>query len=216
MDSSVQKVMDSLEANNIKPYFVKTKQEVAPLVAQILNPGDVVTVGGSASLFETGVIDHLRSGRYTFLDRYAPGLTEEDIDEIYCNAMKADAYFCSSNAVTQNGELYNVDGKANRIGAIAYGPKTVIMVVGTNKIVADLDAAIHRVKTITAPEICQRRNIKTYCREKGHCRSIANGQPGMTAGCGSPERVCCSYLVTGKQRTKDRIKVILVDESLGY
>lgn len=218
-------VMQNLIKNNIKPFYVETKEEVVAQISQLLNDGDTVTVGGSLSLFESGVIEYLRCGRYNFLDRYAAGLTDSaiksnlvsgEIRDIYLKAMDADAYFCSCNAVTQAGELYNVDGNANRISAISYGPKSVIMVVGINKIVADLNEAVLRVKTVAAPQICKRRGNKTFCRETGHCVSIENGQADMASGCDSIERVCCSYLVTGKQRIKDRIKIILVGEALGY
>lgn len=221
----IEKVMRNLEKNNIKPFFVKTKEEVVEQVSQLLDDGDTVTVGGSVSLFEAGIIEHLRCGRYNFLDRYAAGLTDSkirnspissEIRGIYLKSMDADAYFCSCNAVTEAGELYNVDGNANRISAISFGPKSVIMIVGKNKIVTDLNEAIRRVKTVAAPKICRKRGNNTYCREIGHCVSVENGQDSMTSGCDSIERVCCSYLVTGKQRVKDRIKVILVDEELGF
>lgn len=216
MNIIIEKTMRNLENNNIKPFFVKTKEEVIPQISQLLNDGDTVTVGGSMSLFETGVVEYLRCGRYTFLDRYKTGLLESDIRDIYLKSMDADAYFCSCNAITIDGELYNVDGNANRISAISYGPKSIVMIVGRNKIVANMSEAIRRVKTITAPQICKQRKINTYCGKVGHCISITNGQTDMTAGCTSSARVCCSYLVTGKQRIKDRIKVIIIDEDIGY
>lgn len=215
MPTQIHTLMSRLESNNMQAFFVENKQEAVAQVAQILHQGDTVTVGGSTSLFEAGVIDHLRSGRYCFLDRYQEGLSDEDIRAIYLKSMDADAYFCSCNAVTLAGELYNVDGNANRISAIAYGPKSVIMIVGINKIVENLDEAVKRVKTIAAPAICKRRGNQTFCREKGYCIAIHRGENGMTAGCYSPQRTCCSFLVTGYQRIKNRIKVILVNESLG-
>lgn len=216
MNTDFSLVMQNLEKNNMKPFYVKTRAEVVPLVSQLLCDGDVVTAGGSMSLFDAGVIEYLKCGRYRFLNRYETGLSEADIADIYFQAMKADAYFCSCNAVTKAGELYNVDGNANRISAIAHGPRSVIMVVGKNKVVETLADAVHRVKTVTAPMICKKRGNNTYCSEKGHCVSIDKGQTDMTAGCSGPGRSCCSYLVTGKQRIKDRIKLILVDEELGY
>ena len=216
MDITMEKVMSSLVRNNMKPYFAETKNEVTPLISKLLHDGDSVAVGGSMSLFECGAIEHLRCGRYHFYDRYEHGLTDEDIRNIYLKSMDADAYFCSCNAVTESGELYNVDGNSNRICAISYGPKSVIMVVGKNKIVTDLSGAINRVKTITAPQICKKRRRNTYCKEKGSCISISDGLSDMTSGCESPDRTCCNYLVSGKQRIKDRIKVILVGESMGY
>ena len=119
----------------------------------------------------------------------------------------------SSNAVTERGELYNVDGNSNRIAAIAFGPSRVIMVVGINKIVPDLDAAIRRVKTIAAPKNTQRLSCKTYCEAAGKCAGLDGD---LCAGCASDARICCNYLVSAKQREPGRIHVIFVGEELGY
>lgn len=215
MDHITEKVMGNLMKHNMKPFFVETKQEVTPLVSTLLHDGDAVAVGGSMSLFECGVIEYLRCGRYHFLDRYEQGLSKEAEHNIFLKSIDTDAYLCGCNAITEAGELYNVDGNANRIAAIAFGPKSVIMVAGTNKIVPDLSAAIKRVKTIAAPQNCLRLEKKTYCKERGHCIAIAQGSNDMASGCNSPERICCDYLVSGKQRVKDRIKIILVGEALG-
>ena len=139
-----------------------------------------------------------------------------DPREAYLKAFSADAYFCSSNAVTENGELYNVDGNSNRIAAISYGPKSVIMIVGYNKIVKNIDEAIKRVKTICAPKNCERLDINSYCNSKGECKSYLIENPEICDGCSSDTRICCNYLISSRQRHKDRIKVILVPEILGY
>ena len=213
MDIIIEKVLNNLKKNNIKPFYLETKEEVVGLVSQLINEGDTVATGGSHSLFESGVVELLECGHYNFLNRYAvPRQNRRDIE---LKSMDADAYFCSCNAVTEAGELYNVDGNSNRISAIAFGPKSVIMIVGKNKIVKNLDEAVKRIKTVTAPELCKLRNRNTYCKETGCCISITNKNINMTTGCDSPERICCSFLVTGKQRFKDRIKVILVNEDLG-
>lgn len=212
----ITQVMSALEENNMQCFFVRTKQEACSKVAELLNDGDTVAVGGSMSLAESGVMDLLRSGKYNFLDRYDPSLDQEGLHNIFIKSMNADAFLCSSNAVTHLGELYNVDGRANRISAISFGPKSVIMVVGINKIVPDIDEAIQRVKTIAAPKNCNRLGANTYCKTTGQCVSIVKGADGMTSGCDSPSRICCSYLISGKQQIKDRIKVILVGEALGY
>ena len=206
-------MLNNLEKNNIKPFYLETKEEVVDLVSQLINEGDTVTTGGSHSLFESGVVELLESGRYNFLNRYA--VPRENRRDIELKAMDADAYFCSCNAITENGELYNVDGNSNRISAIAFGPKSVIMIIGKNKIVKNLDEAVKRLKTVTSPELCKLKGKKTYCKETDICISVANNDINMTSGCDSPERICCSFLVTGKQRFKNRIKVILVNEDLG-
>ncbi len=213
MANEIQQVMENLRKNRMSVEFVPTKADVLPLVERLLPEGCTVAAGGSATLNETGVSELLRSGKYTILDRYAPGLTDEQRQAVTLAASTADVYLCSSNAVTLQGELYNVDGNCNRISAIAHGPKQVILVVGVNKIVPDLTAAIQRVKTVAAPLNTRRLNCDTYCNKAGVCMGL-NG--GMTDGCSSPQRICCNYLVSGQQRHPDRIKVILVGEPCGF
>lgn len=213
MNSTIEKTMKNLEKNNMNAYFAETKEEVIPLIEKIVAEGSSVAVGGSVTLNEAGVLEHLRSGRYEFYDRYAEGLTPEEIKEIFRKSMGVDAYFCSCNAVTEDGELYNVDGNANRVAAIAFGPEKVIMIVGVNKIVANIDEAVKRVKTVAAPKNCVRLNCKTYCFAKGHCMDM---EGGIGKGCDSPQRICRHYLVSAKQKDDGRINVILVNEELGY
>ena len=213
MEQHIQTVIGALERHRMQGYFVASKEEVPAQVEALLHEGDTVTVGGSMTLRQCGVMELLRSGRYHFLDREAAGLTPEQVRQVYRDGFDADAYLCSTNAVTLNGELYNVDGNANRVASLCYGPRSVIMVVGYNKIVADLTAAEKRVKQIAAPANAARLSCDTYCAHTGVCQGL-NG--GMTDGCQSPRRICCSYLVQGYQREAGRIKVILVGEALGY
>ncbi len=213
MTETVQKVMDNLRKNRIAVDYVSSKGEVLPLVKSLIPEGSTIASGGSQSLAETRVIKWLKSGECRYLDRMAPELTPEQRQEVTLDGGRADVYLCSSNAVTEAGELYNVDGNCNRISAIAFGPKKVIMVVGINKIVPDLDAAVRRVKTVAAPLNTKRLNCDTYCHNTGVCMGL---EGGMTAGCSSPARICCNYLVSAQQRVPDRIHVILVGEPLGY
>ena len=216
MDKIFETLIKNLEKNNMKGYYAKDKAEAFDIAKSLLNDGDVVGVGGSMSLFECGVIDHLRCGKYEFLDRYADNLSRDDINDIYRKSFSADAYLCSTNAITENGDLYNVDGNSNRVACICYGPKSVIMIVGKNKIVKNIDEAARRVKTVAAPKNCDRLNLDTYCRIKGECVSLGKADADMCDGCKGDTRICCSYVVSSYQRTKDRIKVILVDEEIGY
>ena len=124
--------------------------------------------------------------------------------------------FPCTSCKTENGELYNVDGNSNRVACIAYGPESVIVVAGVNKIVENLDKAIERVKTICAPLNTKRLDCQTFCNTKGSCVSLESDKSYMCDGCGSDARICCNYLVSARQRKKDRIKVILINEKLGY
>ncbi|MBQ6907729.1 MAG: lactate utilization protein [Clostridia bacterium] len=213
MDKRIEKTIKNLEKNNIKSYYAETKEEVIPIIDSILTDGDAVSTGGSVTLKQTGVLEYLKSGKYNFLDRNARGLSTEEIVDIFKKSFSVDAYFCSSNAVTEDGELYNVDGNANRVSAIAFGPEKVVMIVGVNKIVKDMDEAVKRVKTVAAPLNCKRLNRHTYCFEKGICADM-NG--GIGKGCNSDERICRHYLVSSKQAKMGRINVIIVNENLGY
>ncbi len=201
----MERTAKALRKNNIFAQCCESVEEIPDLLSEMLCEGDTVSVGGSVSLFEAGVIDFLRNGNYDFLDRYREGLTKPDIDEIYRKSYYADAYFCSANAVTENGELYCVDGTGNRISAMIYGPKSVILIVGYNKIVRDLDEAYDRVKNLAAPANCKRLNMGTPCTKFGSC-----------VDCFDENCICATEVVFSRQRFPDRIKVILVGEELGY
>lgn len=211
----LERTAKSLEANNMKCFIADAKEDVLPIVRELLTEGETVSCGGSMSLAETGVAELLRSGAYDFLDR--TGKSPEEAEEIYRRAFFADSYLTSANAITENGELYNVDGNSNRVAAICYGPKSVIVVAGRNKVVPTLEDAVTRVKRLAAPMNTARLGCETYCKSKGQCMSLSSGIcAGMTDGCKSDARICCSFVVTAYQRIKDRIKVILVNEELGF
>lgn len=209
----IAKVIENLKKNNMDAYYLESKKEVLPLIRELLPEGSTVSCGGSVTLAETGVMELLRSGYYDFLDRARPGITPEEVQQVYRDTFSADGYFCSANAITMQGELVNVDGNSNRIAALLFGPKTVIVVAGINKIVANAEEGFKRIKTIAAPQNTKRLDCKTYCLEKGVCVA-AEGTLG--SGCGSKDRICRNYLVCGPQRIPGRIKVLLVNEELGY
>lgn len=213
MNETVQKVIDALRKNRMMADYVPNKEAVVPFVKSLLSDGCTVATGGSRTLDETGVTELLRSGRYTFYDRNNPALSLDEKAAMTAKGATADIYLCSSNAITEDGILYNVDGFSNRVAAIANGPKKVIMVVGINKIVPNLDAAIRRVKTVAAPLNTKRLNCDTYCRTAGVCMGVDGG---MTDGCHSSGRICCSYLISAQQRVENRIHIVLVGESLGF
>lgn len=216
MNEQVRRTMENLKKNRYEVKFVETKEEVPPMIREMIPEGSVVGSGGSLSLVESGVMDLLRSGRYHYLDRFNEDITPEEREEIGHKAHSADFFLCSSNAVVESGCLYNVDGNSNRITSIVYGPKKVIMVVSVNKIVKTLEDAVYRVKSYVAPKNCARAGFKTYCATEGVCVALKTKEkPGMTDGCDSPGRSCCNHLVSTHQRVPDRICVILVGEPLG-
>ena len=210
----LEKVAEALRKNNMEAYVVNDSREAVKTVESILEEGETITCGGSQTLKESGVLELMQSGKYNFLDR-SKAKNQEETDRIYREAFCADTYLTSSNAVTKDGELYNVDGNCNRIAAIAFGPKQVIFVVGYNKIVENLEEAVKRVKTIAAPANAFRFNGEMPCRELGNCVSLENGGD-MPKGCRCETRMCCNYLVSSFQRKKGRFKVVLVGEELGF
>ncbi|PAB58521.1 lactate utilization protein [Anaeromicrobium sediminis] len=205
VEKRIERTIEALKKNNMNGYHAEKKGDVVDIIKTLINKGDTVSVGGSMSLFECGVQEFLRNGDYNFLDRYAEGLTPDDIKDIYRKSFCADGYFTSTNAITEDGYLYNVDGRGNRVAAMIYGPDKVIVVAGANKIVKDVKEAIDRNERIAAPANSKRLDRKTPCKELGYC-----------VECSSPERICSDYVLIKKQMDKNRIHVILVEESLGY
>ena len=210
----MEKTKNALENNNMTAYTVKTKEEAADIVRSLLKKGDVIASGGSVTLNQCGITDIIKSPDYIYLDRNS--VAPDKTAEIFRKSFSADVYLCSSNAITENGELYNVDGNSNRVAAIAYGPKSVIIIAGYNKVVRNIEEASNRVKKTAAPANTVRLQCDTYCSKSGECAAFTKESQDITSGCSSDERICCNFLISAKQRHKGRIKVILVAENLGF
>lgn len=205
MEQKIKRTMENLEKNNIEAYFVEDEKSLIEKISGFVTEGDTVSVGGSMTLFETGVIEFLRNGKFNFLDRYKEGLNADELKDIYRKSFFANAYFVSSNAVTEKGELYNVDGNGNRVAAMLYGPDNVIVIIGVNKIVKDVQEAIARNRECAAPANAKRLNRDTPCAKVGYCMD-----------CSSGGRVCNDYVLIRRQGQKGRIKVVIVGKELGY
>ena len=217
MNTLLEITRKALEKNGIFTEYCKTKAELIPLLQTLIPDGATIANGGSTTLAECGIFEWLKNqSNYKFLDRNNPNLTSEELENILSLSSSCDFYLCSSNAVTQDDILYNVDGKSNRVSAIAFGPKKVIMVVSTNKIVKYLDEAVKRVKTIAAPLNTQRLQCATPCQKTGQCLYPDVTAQEMTKGCDSPSRICCNFLVSAKQRVAGRITVIFLEEKAGF
>lgn len=217
MTEIIKSTMAALEKNNIKAFYCESSAEAVTLVKDMLFKGATITRGGSESVKESGVFDLINNGDYRFLDRTRKGITKEEEMESYKETVGGDFYFCSANAVTKDGQIVNIDGYSNRVSAIAFGPKKVIMIVGKNKIANDLDEAILRIKTIAAPKNCIRLNKNTPCATLGKCVCVKDNYIlKIYEGCSSPDRICRNVLISGPQVIKDRINVIIINEDLGY
>ena len=170
-EQRILRTIKALEKNNMNGYMVASNVDLISKIEELISPKSKVSCGGSMTLFETGVIDHLKSGRYEFLDRYKEGLTQDEIKEIFRQSFLSDAYVTSTNAITENGEIYNVDGNGNRVAAMLYGPDKVIIVAGVNKIVPNVEEAIIRTKEYASPINAKRLNKETPCTKIGKGRT---------------------------------------------
>lgn len=204
-DLKIKRTMDALEKNNINAYYAKSIEEAQEIFKSLIEEGSVITAGGSMTAVETGLVDILRNGNYNYIDREREGITKEEVQVVQRQAFTADYFVTGTNAITENGELFNIDGNGNRVAAISFGPKQVIVISGSNKIVSDAKEARKRVKELSAPANAMRLDCNTPCSVDGICRD-----------CASPQRVCCIEVLTGFQRIKDRIKVIIIDKDLGF
>lgn len=216
MELRVEKTLENLRKNGMEALFLERGADVLPKLQKMIPPGASVAHGGSMTLVSCGVVDWLRGEeKLCYLDRDRPGITPEERVEAMRQALVSDVYLSSVNALTEDGELFNVDGNGNRVAALLYGPRKVILVVGINKIVPDLKAAEIRVKKVACPANTRRLSCPTYCREKGECAAFLNGNPTLTSGCGA-NSICNDFTVMKNQSIPGRITVLLVGEELGY
>lgn len=198
-------VIKALKKNRMEGYLARNQEELINLINTFIGNDKLITTGGSMSLEEIGITDFLRACYPNAYISRENAKSPEEANEIMRKAFISDTFITSTNAITEDGELYNVDGRGNRVSAMVFGPKQVIIVAGYNKIVSDIDEAISRVEKTAAPSNAARLKCKTPCAETGVCMH-----------CNSPDRICCSFVRMGQQREEGRIKVILMPISLGY
>ena len=196
-----QKVIKGLESRNMTGYYAADRAEALKTALSLIPEGSSVTMGGAMSAHEIGLVDALKNGNYNFIDRDAV----EDKRAAMLAAYDADVFLSSVNAMTEDGVLINIDGNANRVSAIAQGPKKVLFIVGMNKVCNDADSAMKRARNVAAPINAQRFGLKTPCSKTGACMD-----------CKSPDTICCQFLITRFSKHAGRIHVILVNDSLGF
>ncbi len=196
-----QKVIKGLESRNMTGYYAADKEEALKIALSLIPEGSTATMGGGMSVHEIGLVAALKEGSYNFIDR------DEVADKraAMLAAFDADIFLSSANAITEDGILVNIDGNANRVAAIAQGPKKVIFIVGMNKVCDDVDGALKRARNVAAPINAQRFGLSTPCTKTGSCMN-----------CKSPDTICCQFLITRFSKHPGRIHVILVNDSLGF
>ena len=205
MTPQLSKVAEALEKNNISCILVSDAKEAKEKALTLINKNDTIGLGGSVSIDQIGILPYLRENGYRLLDRYDSSLGREEVMAILKQSATADIFMCSTNALTEQGELVNKDGMGSRMGPVIFGPHKVIVFCGRNKIVRDIPAALKRIELHAAPLNASRLEQNVPCVATGRCMD-----------CNSPERICCSTIILHQQRQPGRITVIIIDEDLGY
>lgn len=198
------KVVENLQKRHFDAYYCQTKDEALKKAIELIPKDDVVSWGGSVSIDEIGLLNYVKEN-YKIIDRDAAKSPEERF-EIMRQALLCDTFLMSTNAMSEDGVLVNIDGNGNRVAALCYGPKSVVMIVGINKVCKTVDDAISRARNIAAPINIQRFNdLKTPCYLKGSC-----------GNCKSTQSICNQIVITRMSRPVSKIKIIIVGEDLGF
>ncbi len=208
-DLKLKSVKKALEGNGFTCHVVADRDAARRLLLEELVPGikpESVAFGGSMTVVDSGVYQAVKdTPGLTVLDTYDLTPSPEERIEIRRQALLTDLFITSTNALTEDGVLVNLDGSGNRVAALCFGPRNVVVLAGRNKIAGDAQQAMDRVKTLAAPANAIRLSKKTPCVKTGHCHD-----------CDSPERICSVWTLTEKSFPKGRITVILINEDLGF
>lgn len=200
-----QTMIKNLEKRNMEGFFAGTKEEaVALIMEKFLVAGKSVCFGGSMSLTESGLMEELKRSDCILYDR-TTAKTPEELREMKANMINSDYFLMSTNAITTDGELVNIDGRGNRVSYLCYGPEHVIILAGMNKVVSSIEDGVRRVRDIASPPNTVRLNKNTPCARTGRC-----------GDCYSEDCICSQIVITRRSGEKGRIKVVLVAEELGY
>lgn len=197
-------IIANLKKRNMEGYFYEDSASCVRAILDMIPDGSSISWGGSASVQESGMMDALKNGSYELIDR-SLAKTPEEQREIYGRTVMSDYYFMSTNAITYEGELVNIDGNGNRVACLIHGPRHVIIIAGMNKITTTLEGAFERARTMACPPNAVRLDKKTPCATTGKC-----------GDCLSPDCFCNQIVVTRRSGHTGRIKVFLVAEDLGF
>lgn len=198
-------MIKKFKKRNMEAFYCETSAEAIELAMELMQDGGTVGMGGTETVKEMGLLDVVRGAEHlTFIDRNV-AKTPEEKKEMFFKTMQCKYFLMSSNAITIDGELVNIDGNGNRVACLIHGPEHVIVLAGMNKVVEDVDSGIERVGTYAAPPNAARLGTRTPCATLGHC-----------GDCHSEDCMCCQVVITRHSRHKGRIKVILIGEELGF
>ena len=196
-------VAEAMKTRGFDAYYVSTAEEAREKALELIPENSVVSWGGSMTIDETGLKEAVISRGYKVINRDDVESLEEKM-ELMRQALTCDVFLMSANAISEDGQLVNIDGTGNRVAALCFGPKEVIVIAGMNKVEGSLEEAYSRARKFAAPVNAQRFDFETPCSKTGIC-----------ADCLSPQCIC-SQLVVTRRTIGGRIKVILVGEDLGF
>ncbi|MGZ3534719.1 MAG: lactate utilization protein [Thermodesulfobacteriota bacterium] len=205
VEEKAKKAIEKLVAHDFRAIYVRTREEAVQEIRKQITPGQRIGVGGSLTVRGLGILEKLEGEGYTIYDHWKPGLSKENSFAIRKSQMTSDLFLSSSNAVTLNGELVNIDGIGNRVNSTNFGPGKVVLVAGYNKIVDDVQEGIKRIKNVAAPLNARRLNIDVPCAKVGRC-----------VDCNSPNRICRVIVIHERKPSLTDILIILVGEELGF
>ncbi len=200
----IKSVLENLQIRGFEPFYCENREDAITVILELLKDKKTIGFGGSMTVHELGLMDVLEADGHTIYShsKVAP----EDRDHVYQLAQSADAYVSSTNALTEQGELVNIDGAANRVTTFTFGVKTVLFVLGTNKITKDVTQAINRIRNYAAPKNCVRLHKNTPCATLGHC-----------VNCNSDDCICNTTVISHHQTSKqEHVYIVIVNEELGY
>jgi len=197
-------IIKNLEKRQIEGYYCKDKKSALKKALELMPKGSSIGWGGSMTVIETGLMDAIQNEDYKIINREEAKTTEEQ-RKVYGEICCADYFLMSTNAITLDGELINIDGRGNRVAFLCYGPQNVLILAGMNKVVPDVESGFKRVRDIASPPNAVRLNKKTPCAITGRC-----------GDCYSPDCICGQFVMTRRSIVPNRIKVILIGEELGY
>lgn len=203
-EKRAQVLLKNLTSRGFEAYYCADKDQARAKALELIPKGASVGWGGCASAEQIGLVDAVRKGNYTAMDRDTAATPQERV-KIMKQCLGADVFLTGANALSLDGQMVNIDGNGNRVAAVVYGPDSVLVIAGMNKVCDTLDAAVTRARTIAAPMNKQRFDSKTPCEVTGAC-----------ADCKSDSCICNQILITRNCRPAGRIKVILVGEELGF
>ncbi len=198
-------IIGGLKKRNIEGFYCQTKEEALKLVTEMVPDGASAGWGGSVTLKQLGLFDALREKGCRLFDMDEANGNPELSAKIYQDSVGADYFFMSTNGITENGELVNIDGAGTRLSRMIYGPKQVVIIAGINKISPDVQTAIDRIQNEVCPVLAVAGGRNTACSNLGRC-----------GNCFTPDSMCCEFVITRKSRQNGRMKLILVGEELGY